>query len=214
MKVYDLNLTENSQWRELFEKYRIEVILKTEIRSSNFTTKRFDIDKQLGSFLMYDETQERIAGICSVYIPPHWPKTIARLYNRSFVDPYYRIKGLSKRNEVSSLDKGRNIGKLCHQYAYDHMIDVCKKNKVQLGVATRENTGKANSINVMYRCAYDKDINWILDDRYFLTAPSPDDAVCWQRLIYISLEKHNVEDNLSLIPNMTQDEFKEKFYVK
>jgi hypothetical protein len=211
MKVYDLNLPENSSWREMFEKYRFDVMLNTEIRSSNFRPNEFNIDKQLGSFLMFDEVQNRIAGICSVYTPPHWPKTVARLYNRSFVDPNYRLKGLSKSNSVSNLGKGRNLGKLCHQYAYGNMVAVCKKNGITLGVATRENTGKSNSIMVMCRCACDKDPNWTLSERYFLTAPSPEKAVCWQRLIYIEFVAGGANHNLSQIPNISQDEYKERF---
>lgn len=214
MQVFDLNLSENNYWRELFEKYRTEVMLKSEIRSENYTEKSFNIDKQLSTFLMYDETRESIAGVCAVFIPTHWPKTIARLYNRSFVDPFYRIKGLSKSNNVSNLGKGKNIGKLCHQFSYNHMIATCKKHGVQLGVATRENTGTSNSINVMYRCAIDKDENWKIDNRYFLTAPYPEEAVCWQRLIYIPLSEHSAESNLNQIPNITKVEYEKRFYAR
>lgn len=213
MQVYDLNLVENTHWREMFEEYRTTVILNSDIRSENYTQQRFNIDKQLGTFLMFDEIREKIAGVCAVYIPPHWPKTIARLYNRSFVDPYYRIKGLSRSNEHSNLGKTRTLGKLCHQFAYQHMIDVCIKNDVKLGVATRENSGKSNSINTMYRCGIDKDPRWKIDERYFLTMPAPNEFTCWQRLIYLPLND-DIDPNFYLdqIPNISREEFETKFY--
>lgn len=211
INVYDLNLSENSYWREQFEKYRHEVMLSSEIRAENFTPARFDIDKQLGTFLMYDTDNERIAGMCAVYVAPHWPSTVARLYNRSFVDPHYRMRGLSKSNGITNLGNGKRVGKLCHQYAYNHMIDVCKKKNILLGVATRENSGQSNAINVMHRCAVDKDPNWVLDDRYFLTMPYPNNFQCWQRLIYVKIQEHDLASTLGQIPNITQQEFKERF---
>lgn len=213
MQVYDINLPENKFWRNMFEEYRTDVILKSDIRAENYTIQRFNIDKQLGTFLMFDETREKIAGVCAVFTPPHWPKTIARLYNRSFVDPYYRMKGLSTSNEYSSLGKTKTLGKLCHQYAYNHMIDVCIKNGVKLGVATRENSGKSNSIKIMYRCGIEKDPRWTIDDRYFLTMPAPNEFSCWQRLVYLPLDNIDPNEYLDQIPNITKEEFEKKFYV-
>lgn len=209
--VYDLNDSKNYLWRERFEKYRYEVMLRSGVRSENYTRKRFNIDEQLGSFLMIDREKDQIAAICSVFRPSHWPVNIARMFNRSYVDPNYRAKGMSRSDGVTKIAGDGKLGKWCQTFAYPHMIQVCVQNNIDLGVCTRENNGKLNAINLFLTSARDADPQWEIEENYYLTCPAPDSSQCWQRLIYVSLTDKNPKTILSQIPQITQEEYASRY---
>lgn len=209
--VYDLNLPKNTDRREQFERYRYDVMVNTTIRNQNFTKQRFDIDKQLGTFLMVDREKDRIAAICAVFIPPVWPNNIARLFNRSYIDPDYRAKGLARSDGVTSTAGLGKLGRWCQTFAYNAMIDVCKKNNIDVGVCTRENNGKSNAIKLLLENSKHADTNWDIKPNYYLTCDNENSEKCWQRLIYVPISDKDPDTVLSSIKQITADEYYQRF---
>lgn len=209
--VYDLNLSKNSDRREQFEQYRHDIMVNTNIRNQNFTKQRFDIDKQLGTFLMIDREKDRIAAICAVFVSPVWPTNIARLFNRSYIDPDYRAKGLSRSDGVTSTEGLGKLGRWCQTFAYDSMIEVCKTNNIDVGVCTRENNGNSNAINLLLKNSRHADPNWNIKPNYYLTCQNENSEKCWQRLIYISLSNKDPTEVLSNIKQISSDEYTQRF---
>jgi len=188
MKIRVININNNIEWREKFEEYRNNIMINTKIRSENYTMKRFNIDEQVATFLMVDVDVNQIAAVCSLYTPPVWPREVVRAFNRSYIDPNYRAKGMASSDGETHTRGNNKLGRFCQTYCYDHIIENSILNDKKIITATRENSGKSNAINLMFSMILSTDKEWKLADNYFLTCVNENCSECWQRLLYRELE--------------------------
>ena len=204
-------------WKTRFEEYRRTIIKNDKISRNidNYKPSNFQLEFLLGLYLVFDKKNNRIAGFFSVFTPKIWPKYIARINNRTYVDLNYR-KGLSvcgnKRELRHNSGWGSTIG-------YKHQLKCCLENKVKLAVITRENVRGPNSKNnfdlIMYKQFGNKYHGWNMGRGYYLTCSNGDDFRCWQKLVFINLEKHeNPELLLAPIPRISLSEYNRKFNNK
>ena len=202
----------SSYYRSLFEKYRNDILIKYKEETSikNYTPSRFDIRNLLGLFLILDIKNDKIAGFVSVSRPKIWPQEIARISNRTWIDPNYRMKGLSLTSEGRNLRQGLNWGMTI---AYEHQINCCHQNKISLAVVTRENTHGPKSKNrfiFLYEQLKKIKPEWKLASDYYLTCFNKDRPACWQRLVYMELNKSG-KKALDEIPTMSSREYNKQF---
>ena len=201
-------------WQSYFEKYRCFIIekYKNSANIENYTEKRFKIQNLLGLFLVFDKEFQRIAGFMSVFTPQIWPKNIARIDNRYWIDPLYRLQGLSTCRDHRNLRYVRNWGS---SIAYKHQINCCIKNKIALAVITRENTkgpDSKNNMDFLYENFKIKRPEWKLAENYYLTCSNTKDHKCWQRLAYLELHKEKSSKKwLDCIQNITLKEYQNLF---
>lgn len=210
MKIKVININNDAVWRNKFEEYRNSTMINTKIRSDNFTIKRFNIDEQIATFLMVDEDENQIAAVCSLFTPAVWPNEVVRAFNRSYIDPKYRAKGIASTDGVTYTRGNAKLGRFCQKYCYDHIIKISKLNNKKIITATRENSGKSNAINLMFNMILSTDKEWKLTDNYFLTCADKNCSKCWQRLIFRELEV-NSKKYLDNIPQLTINEYNNKF---
>jgi len=208
-----IDVKKYSYWQFRFEKYR-EFILekyKTHRNIKNYQFSRLNLKDILGLFVVYDETKNRIAGFTSVFTPRIWPHNIARISNRLWVDPDYRLKGLSLTGYERNLRYGSNWGVTI---TYKHQINCCRKNKIDMAVITRENKKvltDGNSLPFLYSRFKKLKPEWKLSDKYYLTCNNRVDYRCWQRLIYLELRKNTAKILLAAVPSMTSEVYYKKF---
>lgn len=209
--VYDLNKPENTQWRERFERYRHEVILAgTDEKRENYTERRFAIDEQLGTFLMVDREADRIAALAAVFRPAHWPTEVARIGNRTWIDPDYRASSLSGRDKGgTSLRTGNRWGVT---YAYQQQMACCLAHGVRVPVMSRENRpGKANTMRASWLGLIKVHPEWRYDDNvYFLTCANEDSYACWQKMVWKELVPDS-ERFIRMVKTISADEFNSRF---
>ena len=191
MALQVIEVENSSYWQAQFEKYRAFIIKKYDnwANIKNYTQARFKIQDLLGLFLIYDENLQKIAGFLSVFRPKIWPAHVARISNRTWIDPSYRLKGLSLISEGRNLRLGVNYGMTL---AYDLQLNCCRKNNISVAVVTRENTkdpASENSFNFLHKRLKLAKPEWKLASDYYLTCSNEKDYRCWQRLAYMELKK-------------------------
>ena len=166
----------------------------------NYTKKRFNIDKQISTFVVCHKETSEIVSVAGVYQPLHWPKEVARISNRYFINPKYRCKGLSSYDGYTfqynqgSKPSGRYIQKLC----YDDMIESCKKAGIKIAIISREiqKIKDCKKIDILLRTIRCSDIGWNKKDRLYLTCANKKASSCWQKIMYLSLGK---ESNIKIL---------------
>ena len=189
----------------ILEKY------KDEKHIQNYTNNRFNVDNLLGLFLVFDKRGQKIVGFMSVFRPKVWPQNVARISNRTWIDPDYRLKGLSLVSEGRNLRLGINYGMTL---AYDFQINCCKKHKISLAVVTRENMKGPdikNNTEFLYRRLKLAKPEWNLAANYYLTCSNKNDYRCWQRLLYLELKTGVADLILRKMTNITPEEYLRKF---
>lgn len=214
MRFQVIDAKKSSYWITRFEKYRHFILKNDKISRNieNYQASRFQLKSLLGLFLVLDQKNSRIAGFFSVFTPKVWPKDIARISNRTYVDPDYRFKGLlshgNERDLRYSSTWGSTIG-------YKYQIDCCLQHKIKLAVVTRENIrgpGHANDFDSMYKRFKMKYPEWKMEKGYYLTCSNKDDYRCWQKLVFLNLnKKEKPKLLLHSIPQITHEEYQNKF---
>ena len=210
LEVIDITLPDNGGWRDRFERYRHQVMVDPDCNEkwSNYTEAKLRIEEQLGAFLTIDLHQQRIVRFESVYRPRHWPASVARICNRTWVDPAYRAPGLSRardRNAERQTDRS-------YFQAYHQQLDCCRAKRIGLAVISRENAPtKANTIKAIFQQMSKAFADWhLIDDAYFLVSPHHKTYSCWQKIIWHRLEP-GAEQALAAIPTITVDQFQKRF---
>ena len=215
VKVININLDENSLWRERFEIYRHDIILANpkDDKWRNYTVERFNIDQQLGTFLMIDEEEDRIAAFVSVFRPKHWPIQVARIGNRTWIDFDYRASTISGKDKAGTSNRTGNRWGIT--YAYDVQLNCCRENGVEVAIMSRENRpGTVNTMRSSWMGLIKVHPEWKYDDnRYFLSCIDRENYSCWQKMVWIELNKGSERYLLNDISSISSIEYNEKFRV-
>lgn len=213
MPLKVVEVKSSAYYKNLFEKYRIDILTKykNEKKIKNYSLSRLDIQNLLGLFLILDVRNNKVAGFVSVCKPKIWPEGIARISNRTWIDPDYRMKGLSLTSEGRNLRHGLNWGMTI---AYEHQLNCCRKNKISLAVVTRENTHNGikskNRFPLLHARLKKIKPEWKLAGGYYLTCSNKNTPSCWQRLIYMELNKPG-KKILEQIPKINFSEYNKQF---
>jgi len=213
--VIDINLPENQEWRERFERYRHDVIMAGgDEKVANYSAQRFDVSQQLATFIMVHLEEDRIAAIAAVFRPVTWPMEAARMGNRTWIDPDYRARDLSGRDKIGLTI--RNGMKWGVTFAYNQQLDVCRRNGVRAVAMTRENRpGSRNTMHASYLGllkARPHDGWTYCDNTYYLTCRAEDHYSCWQKAVWLGIDGADLGPILPQIKQITQDEFNQRFH--
>ena len=213
MNIQVIDIKQNPRFEPCFERYRHFILkkYKNDKKIENYKTKYFNLDDVLGLFLFFDKIKNSIAGFVSVFTPNIWPKNIARISNRFWIDPKYRLKGLSLKDETRNLRLGSHWGVTL---AYKDQISCCIRNNIDIAVISRENVKgiyKDNDLPLLYKRLKIIKPAWKLAHEYYLTCSNKKDYRCWQRLIYLKIIKNKSSDSLNKIPTLSLQEYNEKF---
>lgn len=214
IEVVNINLKENIYWRNKFEEYRENVILKNtkDDKIKNYTKKNFNIDFQLGTFLMLDvsNTNHKIAGFTSVFKPKIWSNEICRICNRTWIDPIYRSNSLSGKDKAGkSTRKGQKWG---ISYAYKDQIDCALKFQKKLIIISRENkpfrVNTLRSMSIGLKHLYPE---WQYDnDNYYQVQENESKYTSWQKIVWKELEPE-AKKYLNTIPKISVNDWKKRF---
>ncbi len=216
MKIKVVSALDSDYWTNRFKEYQQYIVKNYSSQKvnkiENYTSRRFPLDRLHGLFLMLDQDCDKIAAFVSVFTPQVWPKEVARIGNRTWVDPEYRAKGLSLKDKAGNCSgRGRGWGV---SFAYEAQVQCCKGNGIKLALMTRENTPLPYSGNAMahaYEGLRRVRPNWKFDpDYYYLTCPCESAYSCWQKIVYCELEK-GAEEFLNSMKKITNEAYDERF---
>jgi len=214
IEIININLKKNIIWRDKFEEYRENIILKNkkDDKWENYTKDNFNVDYQMGTFLMIDVSNlvPKIAGFTAVFKPKFWPKEICRICNRTWIDPEYRSNSLNGKDKAGkSTRKGQKWG---ISYAYKEQLDCCLKYKRKLIIISRENkpfrinTLRSMSIGLKYLHP-----EWQYDnDNYYQVKEDETRHSSWQKIVWKELESES-KKYLNLIPKISSEDWKKRF---
>ncbi len=186
IKVYDILHPSNKEWLDVFENYRTQILTTYEDKYiENYDRKRFCLEDQLGVFLTVDVETREVVRFESVFCLDSWPKTIVRMFNRTWVDPSFRMRGLSSlRNRLAV--EGKPVNSM---YSYQMQIDCARGAGATCAIFSREigkNSGsKIETVTHLMNRFFP---GWeIAKGEFYLTCNNEQLYSCWQRIASLEL---------------------------
>ena len=198
---YNLNALDTNHWiYKKFEEFRYNIMEKEPVLGLNYSKRRFNIENQIATFVIFNNKESDICSVASVYRPKHWSKEIIRISNRYFINPKYRCKNLSLYDGYTYqyTRQTKPIGRYIQRLSYKDMILSCKNAGAKVAVVSREINILTNKtrIDSMLRTIRYSDPRWEKTEKLYLVCDNTKDPRCWQQLMYLTL--YNKEDSVYL----------------
>ena len=212
-KYIDLSSTNKTL---AYKKQIIEFIAKENVDSSISTNFIKHMDFKFSNYLAFIliSCKNDIIGFASVRRMAHWPKSIARIYNRIYISK--KIRQIFRRKGLEDIKNPIKKYQRMTRPMYNMMMEKCKEHGIKIAVVTRENKGISNSIKTIHLKinAQDPYKKWKIYPDYLLTCNWPQNQKCWQRAIFrhININETEMYHNiLKNIPYLSENEYKKKF---
>lgn len=184
--VFDILDPANKEWLDVFEDYRDHIVKTYDDKYiENYGRKRFRLEDHLGVFLTVDQDTREVIRFETVFQLSSWPKTVARLFTRAWVDPSFRAKGISSaRKRLAPGSQQVNT-----MYSYPKQIEIAQRAGVTCAIISRAmgqaSSAKIESVTHLINRFYP---GWeVSKGKFYLTCHQEKERSCWQRIAALEL---------------------------